>query len=183
MKKIYFTTILMVFVTAGFSQTQKNSWLLGGNLDFTATSQTANGQGGNSTVFALNPLVGYFPANNFAVILNTNYISESYKTDGSPNSFSDHSLNIGPLVRYYFPASESVKFYVGGGVSFGSMSGEHSTTWQLQAGPAFFITHAVALEFNINYQSTHFTSDGFDYATIQSQFGMGVGFMIYLGKK
>jgi hypothetical protein len=178
MKKFYFTSILLAFVFAGFSQTEKGSWLLGGNIAFTSSSQTENGNKSSSTLFALNPKIGVFPINNLAVILNTSYATLS--SDG----FSDHSLSIGPAVRYYF-AGQAVKFFVGTGVEFGSTSGDyHSTTYQFEAGPAIFITPAVALELTIDYQTgTLKNSQAGSYSSNMSQFGVGVGFMIYLGKK
>jgi hypothetical protein len=177
MKKICFTTILLVAAIAGFGQTGKGSWLLGGNIAFSSTTTKGIGStSDNSTVFGLNPKIGLFPINDFAVILNTNYLAGS----------GFHDLTIGPAVRYYFPGSESVKFFVGGGVGFGSNNYTHSTNYQFEAGPAIFIRPSVALELNLYYHSgntvynkSENTTDN-DYT--QSQFGIGVGFMIYLGK-
>ena len=183
MKKFYFTTILLVFVFAGFSQTGKGSWLMGGNIAFTSVSVTENGNKSSGTIFALNPKIGVFLINNLAVILNTNYISSSSK------GFSDHTLAIGPAVRYYF-SGQAVKFFVGSGVDFGSTGDNQnspkytSTTYQFEAGPAIFISPAVALELSINYQTgTTKTSQEGSYSMKQSQVGFGVGFMVYLGKK
>ena len=181
MKKIYFTTILMVLVMAGFSQTEKGSWLLGGNIGYSSTHETETGSSSTYSTFTLNPKIGFFPVNNFAVILNTNYISES------SGNFNDHILSIGPSVRYYFPG-QSVRFFVGSGVGFGSTSDTHNTSFQFEAGPSFFLTPAVALEMNINYQTsnTKYNDANSQYNSnyTQSQFGIGFGFIIYLnGKK
>jgi hypothetical protein len=181
MKKIYFTTIIMTFVLTGFSQTGKGSWLLGGNIGFTSSSSTENGNKSSSSVFSLNPKIGIFPINNLAIILNTNYATLSF------GGFSDHSLAIGPAVRYYFPGSTGVKFFVGTGVEFGSTgsnggSSYHSTSYQFEAGPDFFITPAVAVELNVSYQTgTTKNSQEGSYNMKQSQFGVGVGFLIFLG--
>jgi hypothetical protein len=186
MKKIYFTLILLTTVMAGFSQTEKGSVLLGGNIDFTTTSSSTNGQFGfksSTTLFTLNPMIGIFPVNNFAVILNTNYSTGILTENG--NSSSGHTLLIGPLLRYYFPASESVKFFAGAGVEFGSGNNETSTIYQFQAGPAFYISRILALEFNVNYQFGTLKYPGdivSQPSTKQSQFGIAVGFMVYLGK-
>ncbi len=180
MKKIYFTTILLVLSIACFSQTEKGSWLLGGNIGYTSTHESETGYSGTVSVFTLNPKLGFFPVNNFAVILNTDYVS------ASSGGGSDHSLEIGPAVRYYFPGSESVRLFVGTGVGFGSTSETHSTTYQFEAGPSFFLTPAVALEMNINYQSSSTKSDAeSQYVNnyTQSQFGIGFGFLVYLGGK
>src|SRR5664279_583386 len=161
MKKIYFSLILLTTVLGGYSQTEAGSVLLGGNISFTSTTSSQDGMYGgqsNSTLFTLNPMIGIFPVNNFAVILNTNYVTGSFNENG--NSSSGHTLLIGPLLRYYFPASQSVKFFTGAGIEFGSGNGETSTVCQFQAGPAFFINRNLALEFNINYQIATIKSEG-----------------------
>lgn len=179
MKKYYFTSVLLVFVCTGFSQTQKGSWLLGGNIEFSSISSKENGNSGpTSTVFQFNPKAGLFVVNNFAVILNTTY------TSLSGDNFSDHNLSIGPAVRYYFPGSDKLKFFVGAGMGFGSSSETHNTSYQFEAGPAIFITPSVALEVTLNYESVNSTAtvQSYDYKLTQSKFGGGIGFMIYLGK-
>jgi opacity protein-like surface antigen len=180
MKKIYFTAVLMVLVTAGFSQTEKGTWLLGGNIGYSSTKQSETGYSSTVSIFTLNPKIGFFPVNNFAVILNTDYIS------ASSTGYSAHSLEIGPALRYYFPGSESVRLFVGTGIGFGSDNDTHSTTYQFEAGPSFFLTRAVALEMNINYQSTSTKYNSGDSQLPNnytlSQFGVGFGFIVYLGR-
>jgi outer membrane protein len=177
MKKIFFSSVLLVFVFTGFCQTQKGSWLLGGNIEYSSISSKENGNGSGSTsVFQFNPKAGLFVVNNFAVILNTTY------TSLSGDGFSDHNLSIGPAVRYYFPGSEKLKFFVGAGMGFGSSSDTHNTSYQFEAGPAIFITPSVALEVTLNYESATATASQSDYKLTQSKFGGGIGFMIYLGK-
>jgi hypothetical protein len=186
MKKFYFSLILLTTVLAGFSQTEKGSVLLGGTIDFTSTSTSQDGMNGghsSATMFSLNPMIGVFPVNNFAVILSTDYVTGSFSENG--NSSNGHTLLIGPLLRYYIPASQSVKFFGGAGVEFGSGESQTSTVYQFQAGPAFFINRNLALEFNVNYQTATIKTQG-DFNpqpdTKQSQFGISVGFMVYLGK-
>ena len=128
-------------------------------------------------------MIGVFPVNNFAIILSTDYATGSYSYNGS--SSSGHTLLIGPLLRYYIPASQSVKFFGVAVVDFCSGEGETSTVYQFQAGPAFFINRNLALEFNVNYQTATVKSSGdiiSPATTKQSQFGMAIGFMVYLGK-
>jgi len=185
MKKIYFSLILLSSALAGFSQTEKGSVLLGGTINFTSTSTKGDGQSGTdskSTLFTLNPMIGIFPANNFAVILNTSYATGSFNENG--NSSSGHTLQIGPLLRYYFPASESVKFFAGAGIGWGSAENMTSTVYQFQAGPAFYISRILALEFNLSYQIANmkYSNDIYSVSNKESQFGISVGFMVYLGK-
>lgn len=171
----------MVLAIAGFSQTEKGSWLLGGNIGYTSSNQSETGGSSSYGIFTLNPKFGFFPVNNLAVILNTDYVSES------SGNFSDHSLMIGPAVRYYFPGSPAVRVFVGTGVGFGSTSDTHSTSYQIEAGPSFFLTPAVALEMNVNYQSTSSKYNNGDpqlpNSYTLSQIGIGFGFIIYLSAK
>ena len=44
MKKFYLSSALLFFVFTGFSQTQKGSWLLGGNIAFSSISTKENGK-------------------------------------------------------------------------------------------------------------------------------------------
>jgi len=181
MKKIYFSSVFLLLVFAGFGQTGKGSWLLGGNIAFSSTTVKENGNSTNSSLFGLNPKIGLFPVNNFAVILNTNYVTES----------GYHDLLIGPAVRYYFPGSELVKLFVGGGVGFGSQENAQSTSYQFEAGPAFFIRPSIALELNLYYhtgttkydQSGDFPPYNNNNEFTQSDFGIGLGFMVYLDKR
>ncbi len=181
MKRIYFTFIFTVLAIACFSQTEKGSWLLGGNIGYTSSHQSEAGNSSTYGIFTLNPKLGFFPVNNFAVILNTDYVSES------SGNYSDHDLMIGPAVRYYFPGSPAVRLFVGTGVGFGSTSDTHSTSYQIEAGPSFFLTPAVALEMNVNYQSTSSKYNSGDpqlpNSYTLSQFGIGFGFLVYLGGK
>jgi hypothetical protein len=178
MKRIYFSSVFLLLVFAGFGQTGKGSWLLGGNIAFSSTSMKQNGNSSNYTLFGFNPKIGVFPVNNFAVILNTDYVTQS----------GYHDLVIGPAVRYYFPGSEIVRLFVGGGVGFGSRESAHSTTYQFEAGPAIFIRPSIALELNVYYHTgtTKYDQSGDPYYNTdvtQSEFGVGLGFMVYLDKK
>jgi Outer membrane protein beta-barrel domain len=177
MKKLYFSSILMFLSLAGFSQTSKGNWMLGGNIQFSSNHQTEEGMGGTLSTFSLNPKIGFFPVDNLAVILNTNYLSQSV----SESSY--HTLLIGPAVRYYIPASETVKFFFGAGMGFGSGNSYTSTAWQFETGPSFFLTPAVAVEMNISYQSENMKGTEQNSSSLKSSvFGVGLGFMVYLGK-
>jgi len=177
MKKFYFSTVFTLLVLTGFCQTEKGNWMMGGNILFSSNHQSNDYGSGTLSTFVLNPKIGYFPINNLAVILNTNYLSQSQ------GDISDHTLLIGPSIRYYIPASESVKFFFGTGVGFDSGSGYSGTALQFEAGPSFFITRAVAVEMNISYQTESMKNTEQNSGTVKSSiFGVGLGFMIYLGK-
>ncbi len=85
MKKFYFSSILMLLVLTGFSQTEKGNWMLGGNIQFSSNHQSDNYNSGTLSTFALNPKIGYFPMNNLAVILNTNYHEPVCRADQLPH--------------------------------------------------------------------------------------------------
>jgi len=181
MKKNLLTALLALLSFAGFSQTESGSWLLGGGIQYSSQTFKVNTYKSTTSTFALTPMIGYFPVNGLAVILNTYYKSIQFSEDGGGES-SDHTLAIGPLVRYYFPG-QSVKFFTGLGYSFNSGSGSSGGTWEVQAGPAFFLSHNVALELLLSYQGSTINSAEGDYHATANQFGTGIGFVVYLDKR
>ena len=163
-------------VAAGLSvasvnaQTEKGTYLLGGG----ATFQTTDGE----SYFSLNPNVGYFVANNFAVGARANLV---FVDDA--NSYS-----IGPFARYYFggksagttsgtTASSSTvggKFFGQAGLNVGG--GKNSDTELgvgLGVGYAFFLNKSIALE-----TAAYYDKNGERKGT----FTVGVGFQIHLSR-
>jgi len=181
MKKNLLTALLALLSFAGFSQTETGSWLLGGGIQYSSQTTKEDNYKRTTSIFALTPMIGYFPVNGLAVILNTSYVNMHFSSDGG-DDISDHALAIGPLVRYYFPG-QSVRFFTGAGYTFNSGSGSSGGTWQVQTGPAFFIRRNVALELVLSYQGTTMNSSEGGYHATQNQFGTGFGFVIYLDKR
>ncbi|MBX2930716.1 MAG: outer membrane beta-barrel protein [Chitinophagaceae bacterium] len=162
MKKVFITAIIAVISITANAQTEKSTFLLGGGLSFTSTSFT--GGGGSTSVFTLNPNVGYFFMKNYAIggqlLLNS----------GGGNT----AWSLGPLIRGYFTDNTKGKPFAQAGIGFGGASGGGNTsiTFQLMGGYALFLNKSIAAEFTGNFQ----TVKG---ATI---FGFGAGFQIHFAK-
>jgi hypothetical protein len=174
MKKVLLLVLVIASTFAASAQTEKGTWLLGGNANF----HSSKSSGSSSTTFvSITPNIGYFICDDLAVGGMADFYSESdYQTD----------FNIGPFVRYYFlPIGTNAKLFGQGSIGFGSnkYSGESSlgyTKWALAAGPAFFLSPTVALETTLYYSSSK--DKGF---SAYNSFGVNVGFQIHLkrGKK
>ena len=172
MKKV----LLLVVVDAGLSvakvnaQTERGTYLLGGGASFATT----DGQ----SLFVLNPNIGYFVANNFAVGARANVV---FVEDA--NSYS-----IGPFARYYFGGKSAAttsgttassgttggKFFGQAGINVGG--GKNSDTELgvgLGLGYAFFLNRSIALE-----TAAYYDKNGEREGT----FTVGVGFQIHLSR-
>jgi hypothetical protein len=187
MKKITLLFTVSVASIMCFSQTEKGSWLLGGNIEFTFSKQEIYNNVTKSTQFEFNPNVGYFIAPNFAIGLEIGLSSISEESNGSDEDVSLFSA--GPFARYYFNASKNVKILTGAAMGFGKTKGildysKHSVTaWQIEAGPAFFLRPTVALEFLVHYQAVKFKGQDAFYNATNKNFGVGLGLQFYLTPK
>ena len=188
MKKIIFCCLMVMAAGSVFSQTQKGSWQAGGSLGFTSSNQTMYGTKTTDVQFILTPQIGYFVVNNLSLILSASMYSEKVSSANS-SSASQKSYIIGPFVRYYFPVGETVKFFAGAGMGFVNTSGildysSHSiTSYQFEAGPAFFISQSAAIEFGLDYQVTKYKGQESFYDSDQNQFGMRLAIMLYFPHK
>src|SRR5437773_1616449 len=94
MKKIIMSLLaLTVMAMASNAQTEKGDWMLGGNL--TISTATGNSQ------FTLQPMGGYFFANNFVAGLNVTF---NFQKKGDVKT---DEIAAGPFARYYFNLKNS----------------------------------------------------------------------------
>jgi hypothetical protein len=152
------------------AQTEKGSTMVGGSL----VLQT----GKNASNFTLNPSVGVFAANNFALGADLN-LSFSKAGESKVNT-----VGIGPFARYYFGKTETKPFAVtsfnwvntkneAGGVEIKS----NGYSFLLGMGFAAFINETVAVEGISGYNYSKFKDvDG------SSGFTLRFGFQIYFSK-
>jgi hypothetical protein len=204
MKKIIALSTLALTVCFATGQTSKNSWLIGGTIGLTSSTQKESDAPGSSkaTVFQLAPGVGYFFADNLAAGINLNLSTVHNSSDGSGSyggySSTGTTFTAGPFVRYYFSVAPQVKLFVHTDASWGSskVSSSYAGTgtndnppgapismYEGKAGAAFFLNPTVALEVTAGYQSMT-EKDNSGPATIKYTTGsmiIGVGFQIYLG--
>lgn len=178
MKKKFFVMVLLItcFAITTIAQTDKGTWLAGGNAGFSSTKQ------GESTTTYVNfsPDFGYFFINKLAGGLDVNI--SSYKEKGEDGSSTN--LSVGPFLRYYFlKLAQRAMLFGQGSFGFGSekTSGPYGatykfTTWELAAGPAFFLNEHTALELALYYNSHKYK----DAADASNTIGFLIGFQIHL---
>lgn len=135
MKKLAITLLVAISATTfSKAQTQKGTWLLGGGF---ALSSSSTPGGSSLTVFQLNPNIGYFVSDDWAIGAELALVS----SDGSS------VYAFGPYARGYFGKSTSGKVFVQAGIGFGGSSdGGSSTSFLGSFGYAFFLNKNIAFE-------------------------------------
>jgi hypothetical protein len=169
MKKIVFSLLVLIAVGHGaFAQTEKGSWLVGGNLNLNTAK--------NNTEISLIPSAGYFFVNNFAAGVNAE-VSYSKIAD-----VKNTTLGIGPFARYYF-GTMNIRPFADGELTFESNKSKTSTgsdtynssSFFLGGGLAAFINRNVAIEGLAGYKHTSFES-----GPNTGGFNLRIGFQVYL---
>jgi len=175
MKKTLLALVVMTIAYGASAQIEKGRWLAGGNITFTSESTGPNDVDKFST-FTFSPDAGYFFIDHLAAGLRFDYTSQ--KNKAAQDAFT--RTLIGPFVRYYIlPGQEKINVFADGSFGFGSEGqGTHSSLfgYAIKAGPAFFLTKSVALEFALSYQSIKIH----DVSDRDNTFSVGVGFQIHL---
>jgi len=144
-----------------YGPTDKGSRLLGGSASFVRTD-------GNS-ILTINPNMGFFVANNFAIGLNHFYAAD---LDGD---YSDINA-LGPFMKFYIGNSQTGKVFVqiSGAIAVADLDFDYlNYSYGLRAGYAVFINNSIALEFSGGYDKV-IDGDG--------RFGGNVGFQIHFNK-
>jgi hypothetical protein len=170
MKKL----LMFVFLGSFFAvnaQIEKGTVMVGGNLGL------KTGEGNSE--FSLNPNIGFFVANNFAIGGHANYSSRELGTT-KVNEFG-----IGPFARYYFGVTSTKPFLV---TEFDFLSNTtkvgdqkistSGTGFLFGMGFAAFINETVAVEGVTGYNYAKYkNADG------AGGFAMRFGFQIYLNNR
>jgi len=156
-KSILFTVVILSFVAIkGQSQTKKGTWLLGGSASYVTSD-------GNSAL-QINPNLGYFVANNFALGLNVGY-----------TRLEDFSIyQFGPGLRLYFGNSNSGKLFLHGGANILTNSDFSDPLYGYigRLGYAVFLNRSIALEIGLGYEK---------FEDSDAVFGSNFGFQIHFG--
>ncbi len=181
MKYIQLTAIALVFFIKSQAQITKKNWMLGGSISFTSTNYKSANYGTGHTInnFMLNPNIGYFLADRFAVgmkstiskVVGVNYFS----------SYTD--FNIGPYCRYYFLSTDhSINFLAEGLYQYGFEGGNQvrapKNTFAISTGAVAFFNSSVGIEFLISYTNYKFTTIAGNNGILQ----MGLGLQVHLEK-
>ncbi|HEU4495989.1 MAG TPA: outer membrane beta-barrel protein [Flavobacterium sp.] len=184
MKKILATAFLaLVLSTAAQAQTQKDWYIIGGNL----SNMGLDFQDGN-TNFSLDimPRVAWFVRDDFAVG------GEVLLGLETGDGFTKTNYGVGPVARYYLSgtALESVgktRWFLDGNIGFRGTNtkvkgsdGVSTNGLGIGFGPglAYFLNQNIALEAVAKYNLTV----GFGNSTTTNSINLGLGFQIYLPK-
>jgi len=192
MKPLFFTIFFYCFfICNADAQLTKGFWLTGGDASFKSiTSSPHTSTGSKQSITEISPVIGYFFFDKFSagVKADITFNDYSYGTSvGSPRITSNQSgYFFGPYVRYYFLNAEKVvNLLAEANYEYGisrirnegvSQKPSEEQDVSFMAGPVFFFTRSVALEFTIGY----YYSDQIGFKYNFEGFKMGLGFMIHL---
>jgi hypothetical protein len=200
MKKTIALSLMALTVFYAKGQTSKNSWLVGGTIGFSSSSEKDGDLSATtkSTSFQLSPGGGYFFFDNLAagIDLNLNLTNDPAPSTGGFSTTATE-FTAGPLVRYYFNVAPNVKLFLHGEATWGSYkikytSGPGTTvesppsmpinTYLGKAGVAFFLNQKVALEFTAGYESLIEKQESLGETTKYTTgiIEIGLGFQVYL---
>lgn len=169
----------LIFSLAATGQITKKNWLMGGAINFTSTSTNYLSVGsGTSTNLHFAPNIGYFFANKFAAGLGVRIEYNKYTLGSSTSSATDYSL--GPFLRYYFlPTENKLNLFAMGsyGYTITKPGNQNANTFSFFAGPVYYLTNSVGLEFSIGYSTTSNSQTLYNHSVL-----LGIGFQIHLEK-
>jgi hypothetical protein len=185
--KLFFVLILLIASTVN-AQLTKGNWLLGGTgyFSYSKSNDKQQPSSGSLTIsnssagaydILLEPSIGYFVKNRFALGLKLNY--RNGYTEGTSFSIKTSTLGISPFVRYYFLNEEknfNIFFEPAYFYEINNTLG-NSNAFSLKVGHVIFFNSSVGFETSINYikgESKQFTSD---------RIFIGLGVQIHLEKK
>jgi hypothetical protein len=185
MERVIVIIIFSLFVS-NFSSAQisKNTWLIGGNLNFSNSKN--NTEGGSNTKeveLLINPTVGFFVLNKVAFGGKFSIGKKGVKNEASSDYIKYTDFNLGPFIRYYFlPNSPNFNLMLEGAYQYGFIkSGNeviNKNIYSLSAGTIVFFTETVGIEFLVGYSSYKYI----DYSGYNSSIKIGLGLMAHFSK-
>jgi hypothetical protein len=172
MKKNVLSAMFLLMVSLAIkAQTEKGSWLVGGNIGLNTAK--------NKTEVALMPMAGYFFTKNFVAGANTKL---SYTKDVENKTTI---LGVGPFARYYLgtmnirPFADAELIFESNKVKTPNTSSTlNSRSFFLGAGLAAFINRNVAVEGLAGYKRTRFEG-----GPGTGGFNLRIGFQVYISRE
>jgi opacity protein-like surface antigen len=164
---LLFVFFVLSFIQIGKSQTEKGTFLLGGNASFQSIDE--------QSILTISPNIGYFFANKFVVGLNA----------GLTTSENSSVFSLGPNLRRYFLTSEKGSLFALAGLNYFNVNindnSESDTGFNIGAGYAVFLNPSVALELGANYSKLGFSQSSVSGSNV-GVFSINVGFQIHFKK-
>ena len=172
MKKLTAVLLFVAFISTAFAQTEKGKFLIAGSSDINFTFLKTHIERDDyesdpvkTSSFELNPLLGYFLNNNFAVGIESPVTYTMEKQDG--DVVKSKSLVVGPFARVYL-GNKNVKPFVHGAFGFGKSKDDIDfdyvqypdqlvktklSVYEIAGGLSFFLNERFALELSVSYGS------------------------------
>ncbi len=192
-----FLISLMILATMALSaQTERGRFMISGQtaLDFSYLSDdtknvrsTGGTIGQESYILNISPAVGYFVADNFAILLQGEYIKEDSDYENKMSQFS-----IIPSLSYYMPTNGPLRPFVMAGIGYANVTqylpynnttARHSFsgyTWSGGLGLAYFINNWISLSLSLQYSDINTSYSGDTSLKIKARgLGAGVGFSLF----
>jgi hypothetical protein len=186
MRFLYF--ILLFFFTNVNSQITKGNWMVGGNVNFSATRSSLIVMPERFTQFnwQISPMAGYFFIDKLTAGLKPSYARISHPASGAMIHSYYNTYGIGPFVRYYFLQPEN-RLNIFSEVDYyhiiEKVKDNPSTThngYSILAGPVVYLNSSVGIEFTVGYSFYKYAADvDGKYSTIQ----VGIGLQVHLEKE
>lgn len=126
-KRYLFILPLLLFSFGSFAQLQKGNKILGGTINYSTNTTTADdtgvagGQSSKTTSYNFSPLMGLFVSDRTVVGLTLDihsFKNETTNLGGSEFNYKSSGFGFGPFVRRYFPVKEWVAFYGQAGMNY-----------------------------------------------------------------
>jgi hypothetical protein len=171
MKKTLLAISITLISLISRAQISKNQWLLGGGLNLSYRKDALQ-----KTTYNLSPNIGYFVSDKCALGARLAFSNDA------PGNFvgaNNHSSSLGPFFRYYFLPKDQKVNLLGDAAYIYSWAGNlKSNGFDIKAGPAFFVSPSVALEFTVGYFHSKYVKS----TSKTSEIRTGVGFQVHLGR-
>ncbi|MBX2969726.1 MAG: outer membrane beta-barrel protein [Cyclobacteriaceae bacterium] len=186
------------------AQTNKGSFLVGGDASFTSSKNTVLGNETKKTQIRINPTVGYFVIDNFVLGASLPLSFSKSRSSGFQYDSKSSSITFGPLARYYVPMDKfaiftEVKYTFGlikvEGPTFDPISGSIISSTNrgkdeilsFGLGTTYFINESIGIEAGVYYikQNVEYeNSEMFIFPDFESKdFTLRIGFQFYLAKQ
>lgn len=142
----------------------------------------------DSKVWSLNldPNVGYFLFDKFAVGLRSTLKWTKYKTSSPTNvNTNTTQFTAGPFLRYYLlPVENKVNILAEGNIQFGSYNDKlvkgSIKNYSFMAGPVFFFNRNIAVELLFKYKKNNQEFSDLLQSEETNSFQINAGFQIHL---
>ncbi len=186
------------------AQTNKGSFLIGGDASYTSSKNTVMGNETKQTQISINPTVGYFIIDNLVLGASLPLSFSQSRSSGFQSDSKSSSITLGPLARYYVPIGKysiftEVKYTLGlikvEGPTFDPISGSvifltnkgKDKILSFGLGTTYFINESIGIEVGAYYikQNVEYeNSEMFIIPDFESEdFTLRVGFQFYLARQ